>query len=101
MEQYQNLFELMEREHGKRLLQSELDDIATACAPIFETGIKKVEAENAHLRNILAIFVQCNKEAPKWMCDCMDNDGYYYQSALLSGALSLAERAIKPAEQSA
>ena len=58
--------------------------------------------ENARLRDILAKILECNKEASVGcVCDCVDNDGDYYQSALLSGALSLAERAIKPAEQSA
>ena len=35
MEQYQKLFNLMSDRYGVDLLQTEMDDIATACLPLF------------------------------------------------------------------
>lgn len=90
----------MEKEHGKILLQSELDDIATACLPFYRPKIAAIEAENARLRNIIARILQCNKEAASGsLFDCVDNDGDHYQSALLAGALSSAEIAIERADK--
>ena len=53
-----------------------------------EADKAELQSENTKLRDILAGILECDKEAAGGsLCDCVDNDGDYYQSALLAGAL--------------
>lgn len=48
-EPYQPLFELIEEKFGAVLLQSEMDEIADACKPLYEPELDLLRQQNAEL----------------------------------------------------